>query len=247
MHVLYARRNALFKDIGVAKREGAGKVCALKAEAAEVSRELKRLAEELEDVQRRLHEPTGTPTHAAESACVVGLGNPTEALRNTPHNVGQAVVDFLARELKGGWVEEDHSLLSEVHWKGRPILLIKPLTPMNNTGPVLLEVARRRRLSPHDVILVHDDVALSLGTVRTRTKGTDGGHRGVRSILEAFETDTFARVKVGVATSSRLQEEMQGVLTPFTADELQTIAHAYPIASKSVLELLRARRARARP
>jgi PTH1 family peptidyl-tRNA hydrolase len=200
----------------------------------------------LEEVQRRIDGPTRTPKHEAEPAWVVGLGNPAEALRNTPHNVGQAVVDILARDLKGDWIEERQSLLSQVNWNGRPVLLIKPLTPMNNTGPIVRELAQRRGLLPDHAILVHDDVALPLGTVRTRTKGTDGGHRGVRSILEAFETDAFARVKVGVATSSRLQEVMEEVLTPFTADEMQSIARAYPVASESVLELLRAARARPR-
>jgi PTH1 family peptidyl-tRNA hydrolase len=237
MHALYSRRNALFKEIGAVKRGGTGDVATLKAQAAELSTELDRLAEVLEEVQRRIDGPTRTPKHEAEPAWVVGLGNPAEALRNTPHNVGQAVVDILARHLKGDWIEERQSLLSQVNWNGRPVLLIKPLTPMNNTGPVVRELAQRRGLLPDHAILVHDDVALPLGTVRTRTKGTDGGHRGVRSILEAFETDAFARVKVGVATSSRVREVMEGVLTPFTADEMQLIAQAYPAASKSVLEL----------
>jgi aminoacyl-tRNA hydrolase len=242
MQNLYSQRNALFKEIGAAKRSGAGDSSALKARAAEVSSELRRLAEELEDVERRIDAPTGPRVDVAQPAWVVGLGNPAEALRDTPHNVGHAVVDLLARELTGDWAEDGDAVVSAVNWKGRQVLLVKPMTPMNSTGPVLLELARRRRLSSDNAILVHDDVALTLGTVRVRTKGTDGGHKGVRSILEAFESDAFARVKIGVATPSRLEESLQGVLTPFTADELQAMVQAYPVAHEKILELLRTAR-----
>jgi PTH1 family peptidyl-tRNA hydrolase len=136
-------------------------------------------------------------------------------------------------------VREGRALVSEVEWNATRVFVIKPLVPINNTGGVLLDLARGRHLSPQYCVLVHDDVALPLATIRSMGKGTDGGHRGVRSILEAFETDAFLRVKIGVATPGRLRDRLQGVLTPFAAAELQTLASAYPIACATIFDLLR--------
>ena len=243
MHVLYARRNAVFKEIGAAKRSGGDGVSALKAEAARLSAELEGLGEELEKIQRRLDGPFPTESVAAQPAWVVGLGNPTDEFLGTPHNVGQVAVDFLARQLGGEWAEDGSSLLSHVCWNGTNVLLIRPLTPINSTGPVLLGLARRLQLSPRYCVLVDDDVALPLGTVRTRSKGTDGGHRGVRSVLECFETDGFPRVKIGVGTPSRGQYAAHGVLTAFDAGETRAIERAYPVVTASILEMLRMARA----
>jgi PTH1 family peptidyl-tRNA hydrolase len=236
MHALYSSRNALFKQIGAAKRTGAVEVAALQAEAAKLSFELERLDEELEQIQRRIDGPAANETVA--TPWVVGLGNPDEQFLNTPHNVGQAVVDSLVEKLAGTWVHEGASLVAEVNWNETKVLVIKPVITINNTGRVLFDLARTRQLSPQYCVLVHDDVALPLGTVRSRGKGTDGGHRGVRSILEAFETDAFLRVKIGVATPARLQDPIQGVLTPFAADELKTLVPAYPVACATILDLL---------
>jgi aminoacyl-tRNA hydrolase len=242
MHGLYSRRNALFKEIGSAKRRGAGDATAMVAEAAELSAELKRLGDELEQIQRRIDGPSPTEVIATPVAWVVGLGNPTKELFNTPHNAGQAVVDLLAKELAGEWVQEGSSLVWEVNWRETQALLVKPLTPMNNIGPALLDLAQRRELSPRCGVLVHDDVALPLGAVRSRSQVTDGGHRGVRSILEAFETDCFLRVKIGVASPSRRDQRMQGVLTAFTDDEVKVVERAYATAASKILELLRVSR-----
>jgi aminoacyl-tRNA hydrolase len=246
MHGLYTRRNALSKEIGAAKRLGAEDASALKAEAREISRELERLEGALEEIQRQLDGPLAAHNHADGTAWVVGLGNPTEEAINTPHNIGQAVVDFLAEEMAAKWVQEDLAFVSTVEWEGRTLLLVKPVTPVNHSGPIILQLARRLQLSPHYGVLVQDDVSLALGTVRTRTKGTDGGHRGVRSILQAFETDAFARVKVGVATPERLQQSMQGVLAPFTSDEIAVVRTAYPLAAHKIFELMRVARTRDR-
>jgi PTH1 family peptidyl-tRNA hydrolase len=243
MHGLYARRNGLFKDIGVAKRRGGYDVSALMAEAARLSAELEGLGEELERIQRRLDGPPRTELLPPQRAWVVGLGNPTDEFLSTPHNVGQVVVDFLAKQLGATWAQDGSSLVSHVGWNGMNMLLMKPVTPINSTGAVLLGLARRLQLTPPYCVLVHDDVALPLGTVRTRSRGTDGGHRGVRSVLECFETDGFPRVKIGVSTPSRLQHAAHGVLTPFDASEMRAIEGACSLATARIFEMLRMARA----
>ncbi len=109
----------------------------------------------------------------------------------------------------GEWTREGQALVAQVERRGTTIYLIKPLTPVNATGPVLVPLAQRLGVEPPTCVLVHDDADLALGAVRGRLKGSDGGHRGVRSILEAFRTDAIPRVKIGVGRP-RQQEQLAG-------------------------------------
>jgi PTH1 family peptidyl-tRNA hydrolase len=112
-------------------------------------------------------------------------------------------------------------------WKGEAVCLVKPMAFMNRSGPVLAHLARRLGFDHAQCIVVYDDLDLPLGTVRTRMRGSDGGHRGMRSIMEAFQTDEFRRVKVGVKREGQMRSAADAVLTPFTGDEAVVISKAY--------------------
>ena len=89
-------------------------------------------------------------------------------------------------------------MLARIELQGRIVYLIKPLTYMNVTGPMLSQLARRLNFAASQCVLVHDDMDLPLGALRVRMKGGDGGHRGVASIQRVFGSDAFRRVKIGV-------------------------------------------------
>ena len=89
-------------------------------------------------------------------------------------------------------------MIMRTRWEGRSVWLMKLLTPMNDAGPTLLPLAQRLCFGLEQCILVHDDLDLPTGTVRTRMRGGAGGHRGVQSIIDAFQEDQVCRVKVGV-------------------------------------------------
>ncbi len=125
---------------------------------------------------------------------VVGLGNPGPEYRNTRHNVGQRVVDLLARALHKRPTREGTALVARGEWQGETLYLVKPLAFMNASGPPVARVAARLGLSPAELILAYDDIDLALGIVRVRMKGSHGGHKGVRSIMEALGTDELRRV-----------------------------------------------------
>src|SRR5439155_47637 len=129
---------------------------------------------------------------------LVALGNPGPEYRDTRHNVGQRVLDSLARTLGKPWRRDGAAVLARGQWRGAPLCLIKPQAFMNACGPVVAKALRRVEAGPAELILVYDDIDLPLGTVRIRMKGSHGGHNGVRSVIEALGTQEIRRVKVGV-------------------------------------------------
>jgi PTH1 family peptidyl-tRNA hydrolase len=118
---------------------------------------------------------------------------------------------------------------------GRIVYLIKPLTYVNVTGPVLSQLARRLTFAAGDCVLVHDDMDLPPGALRVRMKGGDGGHRGVRSIQSAFGSDAFRRLKIGVGRPDQTGRAADHVLTTFTPTTMPVIERACTEAAHRIL------------
>jgi PTH1 family peptidyl-tRNA hydrolase len=172
---------------------------------------------------------------------VVGLGNPGDEYRRTRHNVGQRVLDLLAKMLHRRFARRDQALLARGQWRGEGLYLIKPIAFMNVTGPPLARLARRLSLEPADCILVYDDIDLPLGTVRVRMKGSHGGHNGVRSVLEAFQTSDIRRVKIGIGRPELRAQVSDHVLTHFSPEEVPVIEAACAAAADRVLAMVGSR------
>jgi len=170
---------------------------------------------------------------------VVGLGNPGAEYRDTRHNVGQRVLDLLAQMLKRPWRREGQALVAHGQWRGQTVHLVKPLAFMNQSGPVVARSLQRLGAGPADLVLVYDDIDLPLGAVRTRMKGSHGGHNGVRSVIEALGTSDIRRVKVGIGRPDQKADVVDHVLAGFAQDELPVIDAAVAVAAERVLALLR--------
>ncbi len=112
---------------------------------------------------------------------------------------------------------------------------------MNATGPVVLQLSQQLGFEAAECVLVQDDIDLPIGAVRVRTTGSDGGHKGVRSVLEAFRTDALRRVKIGVRLPEGRRDERVDVLKAFAATDLPLIERACAEAAEVVLGLLRSR------
>ena len=111
---------------------------------------------------------------------------------------------------------------------------------MNSSGTGLRQLSQRMRFKPEQCLLVFDDLAMPLGSVRTRLSGGAGGHRGVASILEAFQTDAFRRVKVGVGQAAAGLSRIEYVLKPYAVEDRSTVEDAIVTAQARVLELIKA-------
>lgn len=132
---------------------------------------------------------------------IVGLGNPGNDYRFTPHNVGFDVVDKLAQRMNATFRYESARRVDVAKGMigGAPASLLKPLTYMNLSGESVRPWADYYGVEAADILVVCDDIALPLGTVRLRLGGTDGGHKGLRSIIQHLGTTKYPRLRVGVA------------------------------------------------
>ena len=176
---------------------------------------------------------------------VVGLGKPGPEYRNTRHNVGQRVVDALARRIHARFERDGAHAVAHGRWQGETLHLIKPGSFMNVSGPPVARLARTLHLGPSDLVIVFDDLDLPLGKVRIRLKGSAGGHNGVRSLIAAFGTDELRRVKIGIGRPGRPGEDRDQVsdhvLSPFYPEEHDAIATACDEAVDQVLKLVERR------
>lgn len=169
---------------------------------------------------------------------VVGLGNPGPEYHDTRHNVGQRVLDALAKSVRGSWRRDGATIVARGRWRGEVVRLVKPLAFMNVSGPVIAKALRRAEAGPADLILVYDDIDLPLGIVRLRMKGSHGGHNGVRSVIAALGTEEIKRVKVGIGRPDHKGDVPDHVLTSFDRDELPVVDAAVAEAVEKVLALL---------
>ncbi|HOC17512.1 MAG TPA: aminoacyl-tRNA hydrolase [Vicinamibacterales bacterium] len=159
---------------------------------------------------------------------IVGLGNPGRRYRDTRHNVGFAVVDELARRHDAGFEGAPaDALMARARRLGPDgAILAKPLTMMNLSGFAVSELSRYFRVAPGDLLVVADDVALPLGRLRARPRGSDGGHKGFRSIIEQLGNGEFARLRVGVGRGDARRDLADHVLGGFDPEERPQIAEA---------------------
>lgn len=170
---------------------------------------------------------------------LVGLGNFGDRYANTPHNLGYAVLDRIAAEAHGIWSDVPRALVALVEWRGIPLCLVKPKAAINLSGRVLQELFRQSGGEASQVVLVFDDIDLPLGKVRVRERGSDGGHLGVRSILEAFQTDELRRIKIGVRRMMQTEgRPRDAVLRPFSSSEMPLISAAVDTACSRLQQVI---------
>jgi PTH1 family peptidyl-tRNA hydrolase len=169
---------------------------------------------------------------------VAGLGNPGERYRRTRHNAGFMAVDALAARARVAGRVEGEAWVAEASVGGGPVLLVKPLAFMNASGAPVARVLAVHGGSPAELVVLVDDVALELGTIRVRERGSHGGHNGLRSLAETLGTEEFARVRIGVRRGE-LPDDLAGyVLADFAPEEILVVQEAVGLAADAVQCLL---------
>ncbi len=153
------------------------------------------------------------------------MGNPGEEYKSTRHNLGYRVIDSLAdessRTLKPG---KGDYLFCEIREKReRSIFLVKPLTYMNSSGEAVVDALDHFRLAPENLLVLCDDVNLPLGKIRIREKGTDGGHKGLGSIIYHLNSVLFARLRMGIGEVPEGMELEDFVLREFDQEDKETV------------------------
>ena len=165
---------------------------------------------------------------------VVGLGNPGSRYHGTRHNVGFAVVDSLASgPAAGRFQSRFQAQLCEMNEDGEKVLLVKPETFMNLSGRTVRQLVDFYQLPLTDLLVVCDDIALPLGKLRIRAKGTHGGHNGLRDIQSHLGTTEYGRLRIGVDAPQ--DEAIDHVLGRFKASERPVIEEAVQLAAQAVI------------
>ncbi len=169
---------------------------------------------------------------------IVGLGNPGAELARTRHNFGYLLIDHLSKN----WGLLLNQLTCDVQW-GRGIfdqaevVLAKPLTFMNQSGPAVVSFLNYLELTPSQMVLVLDDLDLPFGKIRLREKGGSGGHKGLESVIEALGHADFPRLRLGIGRPLTKGEEADYVLSPFSKEEWSKVQLSLEKA-KEAIELL---------
>lgn len=167
---------------------------------------------------------------------IVGLGNPDKKYEGTRHNAGFMVVEALAADL-GVRVNRAKykSLVGEAVIGGKKVLLMQPQTYMNLSGEAVREAMAFYKLPPERCVVICDDITLPVGTIRLRRKGSDGGQRGMRSIISLCGSEQFPRVKVGVGQKPHPDYDLAAwVLSRFAENEKAPLREAVNNAAEAV-------------
>jgi PTH1 family peptidyl-tRNA hydrolase len=166
----------------------------------------------------------------------IGLGNPGDEYAGTRHNLGFRVVDLLARRFKAR-LRSYHGLylFGRCHMDHLPVGLAKPLTFMNESGHAALELQKRLDINPEDLLVISDDANLPLGKIRLRRGGSDGGHRGLESIISHLATESFPRLRLGIGAPPQEGDLISYVLTEFQPQEQEPVEEMVQLAGEAVI------------
>jgi PTH1 family peptidyl-tRNA hydrolase len=167
---------------------------------------------------------------------IVGLGNPGKKYENTRHNVGFQSVNYIAEKLKVKINRSKfHSLTCTCEIENEKALLMLPQTFMNESGIAVEEAASYYKISPDHIIVIFDDIALSPGTIRIKTKGSSGGHNGLKSIQGMLDSEDYQRIKIGTGDRTDKESDLADwVLGQLTDSEKKLITGRYDDIFSSV-------------
>ncbi len=166
---------------------------------------------------------------------VVGLGNPGLKYTGTRHNFGFMVIDELVRRYAANLTAGSFSALSGTIRLGcDKVIVLQPQTYMNSSGRSVAPAASYYRIEPEDILVVYDELALPLGQIRIRAKGSAGGHNGMKSIISSLGTEEFPRLRLGIDRPEDASRIVDYVLANFTKKEIATVEQVVSAAADAV-------------
>ena len=170
---------------------------------------------------------------------MVGLGNPGNTYKRTRHNVGFMVVEQIAEDFSIALVKQKFdTVFGRGSVDGVSVVLAKPMAFMNRSGPQVQKITRYYRILSEDMLVVHDDIDLAFGRIKIKEKGGDGGHKGVRSIIDAFGGGNFVRLRIGVGRPEAAISAADHVLGKFSLKEKKVLHRIITEARDAVVTIL---------
>ena len=175
-----------------------------------------------------------------ETWLIVGLGNPGREYEKTRHNAGFRAIDILADSL-GCKIDKMkfQGLYTQVNYKGKKLLLLKPQTYMNLSGRSVLQLSAYFNVPPARIIVMYDDISLVPGRLRVRADGSAGGHNGIKSIIAEVGSQAYPRVKIGVGAKPHPEMELADwVLSTFSANDEKALKNSLEWAAEAALSIV---------
>jgi len=165
---------------------------------------------------------------------IVGLGNIGSEYENTRHNIGFKVVDFLAASQNTQFETARLGAVAQYSIKGRNVILLKPRTYMNLSGKAVKYWLDKEKIPLEKFMAVTDDLNLPFGTFRIKTKGSDGGHNGLKDIQTQLNTTQYNRFRWGISNQFNPGSQVQYVLGEWSEEELQKLPERLKTASQAI-------------
>lgn len=165
---------------------------------------------------------------------IVGLGNPGAEYEETRHNIGFKVVDALAKDSGESFSLNRAAFRAEIKFKGRTLVLIKPITFMNLSGKAVNYWLQADKIPISNLLVIADDIALPFGKLRMKGKGSDGGHNGLKDIQATLKTADYARLRFGVGNDFPKGKQADYVLGNWTKEEALHLSERIAAATEFI-------------
>jgi PTH1 family peptidyl-tRNA hydrolase len=150
---------------------------------------------------------------------VTGLGNVGDEYHDTRHNIGFTILDAIAKASGIVFSDKRYGFVADYKFKGRVFILLKPNTYVNLSGKAVNYWLQKESISPENLLVIADDIALPFGTIRLRARGGDGGHNGLTSIIESLGHQNFARLRFGIGGDYPYGTQVDHVLGKWKQEE----------------------------
>ncbi|PHR87710.1 MAG: aminoacyl-tRNA hydrolase [Leeuwenhoekiella sp.] len=165
---------------------------------------------------------------------IVGLGNIGPKYHNTRHNIGFKILDAYAAEKEETWSTEKLGDIAQLKVRGKTVILLKPNTYMNLSGKAVKYWMQKEKISLENILIITDDLNLDFGTIRVKTKGSDGGHNGLKDIQNQLLTSNYNRFRFGIGDRFSKGKQVDYVLGEWDSEEEKDMPERLDISCKVI-------------
>lgn len=173
-------------------------------------------------------------TNPMKKFLIVGLGNIGSEYANTRHNIGFKILDYLANKESISFQTVKLGEIAELKIKGRTLLLLKPNTYMNLSGKAVKYWLEKENIEKDNMLVITDDLNLAFGTIRIKTKGSDGGHNGLKNIQLVLNSTEYPRFRFGISDAFKKGQQVNYVLGEWDTEEKEKLKERLEISSEII-------------
>ncbi|WP_165396069.1 aminoacyl-tRNA hydrolase [Flavobacterium sp. J27] len=183
---------------------------------------------------KRIFKTNDTNIDSMKKFLIIGLGNIGSEYVNTRHNIGFKILDFLTSKENCNFQSVKLGDVAELKIKGRTLFLLKPNTYMNLSGKAVKYWMEKENIPKENILVITDDLNLGFGTIRIKSKGSDGGHNGLKNIQLLLNTTEYPRFRFGISDTFKKGQQVNYVLGEWSEEEKEKLKERLEIASEII-------------